>query len=75
MGQVSLFWGIEFSWVHHADGSLSVHLTQQSFSENLLESLGFDKFSTSTYLTPYRSGFPIDSVPHEEMSSQNRDNL
>jgi hypothetical protein len=29
MGQVSLFLGIEFTWIHHTDGHVSVHLTQQ----------------------------------------------
>jgi len=75
MGQVSLFLGIEFSWVHHENGGLSVHLTQQSFAESLIESLGFDCLSTSYYLTPYCSGYPVDSVVHESMSSSERDAL
>jgi hypothetical protein len=42
MGQVSLFLGTEFSWVFHDDGHLSVSLTQQSFAETLIDSLGLD---------------------------------
>jgi hypothetical protein len=53
MGQVSLFLGIDFSWVHHSDGNLSVHLTQQSFAETLVDSLGFNHLAQSTFLTPY----------------------
>jgi hypothetical protein len=30
MGQISHFLEIEFTWHHHADGNLSVILTQQS---------------------------------------------
>jgi hypothetical protein len=41
MGQVSLFLGIEFSWIHHPDGNLTVHLTQQSFAETLIDSMGW----------------------------------
>jgi hypothetical protein len=55
MGQVSLFLGIEFQWIHHEDGHLTVHLTQQSFAENLIESLGFDNLGPSMFLTPYHS--------------------
>jgi len=62
MGQVSHFLGIEFTWNFHDDGNLTVLLTQQSFAENLVESLGFTDISLSTYITPYRSGYPIDSV-------------
>ncbi len=39
MGQVSLFLGMEFTWVHHPDGHITVSLTQQSFMETLLDSL------------------------------------
>jgi hypothetical protein len=75
MGQVSHFLGIEFTWEHHKDGHLTVSLTQQSFAEDLIESLGFSSASTSTFLTPYRSGLSIDSIPHEPMSSNDRDTL
>jgi hypothetical protein len=52
-----------------------VHLTQQSFAETLVESLQFDHLQYSPFLTPYRSGLPVDSVPHELMSSHDRDAL
>jgi len=75
MGQVSHFWGIEFTWKHHSDGNLSVCLTQQSFIETLVDSLGFSQASTSHYTTPYRSGMVIDSIPHQDMSSDDQDKL
>jgi hypothetical protein len=75
MGQVSHFLGIEFTWVHHDDGHLSVSLTQLSFAEILIDSLGFTSASISTFLTPYRSGFPIDSIPQDTMSTQEKDAL
>jgi hypothetical protein len=40
MGQVSHFLGIEFTWKHLPNGHLSVSLTQQSFTDTLLESPG-----------------------------------
>jgi hypothetical protein len=75
MGQVSHFLGIEFQWKHHDDGNLTVILTQESFAKPLLESLGLAHTSHSTFLTPYRLGLPIDFVPHEDMSSTERDKL
>jgi hypothetical protein len=75
MGQVSHFLGREFSWHHHEDGNLTVNLTQQSFAEIFIESFGYGSMSTSTFTTPYHSGYPIDSIPHEEMSSTQRDAL
>jgi hypothetical protein len=75
MGKVSLFLGTEFTWVEHPDGHLSVSLTQQSFTETLLESLNIDWPSQSTFLTPYQYECCIDSVPHESMSVMARNDL
>jgi hypothetical protein len=75
MGQVSLFLGTEFTWLHHSDGHITVGLTQQSFSETLIDSFGFGNFLQSTFLTPYRSGLLIDSFSLESMSSSERDEL
>lgn len=75
MGQVSHFLGIEFSWKHHDDGNLSVSLTQQSFAENLIDSVNYSTASVSSYVTPYRSGLPIDSVPSIQLSSSDQDKL
>jgi len=75
MGQVSHFLGIEFTWKHHSDGNLSVTLTQQSFAETLIESLGIMIESTSTFTSPYHSGYPIDAVPDYDMSLNDRDRL
>jgi hypothetical protein len=62
MGQVSLFLGIEFHWTHHSDGHVTVHLTQQSFAETLIESIGFDSLGTSTFLTSYWSASLVGSL-------------
>jgi len=71
----SHFLGIEFSWKFHDDGNLTVNLTQQSFAETLIESLGLDSLSSSTLTTPYRSSYPIFSIPNEDMSSAEWDLL
>jgi hypothetical protein len=75
MGQVSYFLGIEFSWRHHSDRNLSVSLTQQSFAENLVESVHYTTTSTSSFVTPYHSGLAIDSIPPSTLSSSEQDKL
>jgi hypothetical protein len=64
MGQISHFLGIEFTWKYHDDGYLTASLTQQSFADDLIEALELASFIISTFLTPYHSGLPIDSVLH-----------
>lgn len=75
MGQVSHFLGIEFTWHHHPDGNVSVNLTQQSFTESLLESLGISSDTTSTFTTPYCAGISIDSIPSQSLSDMETDKL
>jgi len=75
MGQVSQFLGIEFAWQHHPDGNISVSLTQQSFAETLIESLGFDTLNASSFASPYRSNLPVDSILDDDLPVEQRDAL
>jgi hypothetical protein len=75
MGQVSLFSGTEFSWVIHEDGHVTVSLTQQSFIETLIDSLGIYSTHTAHFTTPFRSGHVIDSIVREDMPSSACDEL
>jgi hypothetical protein len=75
MGKVGLFLGREFTWQEHEDGHITVSLTQQSFTEQLLDSLNISSTKLSTFLTPYRAGQSIDSIPTVEMSEQERNVL
>jgi len=75
MGKVSHFLGIEFTWHTLPDEHLGVSLTQQSFIETLLDSLGIQLSGVSTFSSPYQLHSVIDSIPHQEMSSADRDNL
>ena len=75
MGKVSHFLGIEFSQQEQQNGHLSVTLTQQSFTESLLENLDVPVQPSSSFISPYRSGISIDSIPVQEMTSTERDKL
>ncbi len=55
MGKVGLFLGTEFTWIEHNGGHVSVSLTQQSFTETLLDSLQIARPTQSSFLSPYRS--------------------
>ncbi len=75
MGQVTHFLGIVFSWIHHDNGNISVSLTQQSFAENLVDSVNYTTATTSTFTTPYRSGLALDLIPASTLSSSEQDKL
>jgi deoxyuridine 5'-triphosphate nucleotidohydrolase len=73
MGDISHFLGIKFKWKQHADGNITTHMSQQAFSENLISEHGLQDANPTT--TPYRTGHPVDSVPHVKLSTQERQRL
>lgn len=73
MGEITHFIGIKFKWENHNDGHLSVHLSQRAFTEQLITNHKLDKANPTN--TPYRSGHPVDSVPHSKMSTNERRSL
>jgi len=62
MGTVSHFLGIKFQW-RLTENNVKVHLSQEAFSENLIQQAGLSSESTTVTRTPYRSGCPVDSLP------------
>jgi hypothetical protein len=73
MGQFFHFLGIEFTWNITTDGHVSVGLTQQTFAENLIDSVGYTSLSISSYTSPYHSGLPIDSIPPSNLNMSEQD--
>ena len=63
MGKVSHFLGIRFQWRQTQD-RLSVHLSQEAFADTLIKSAGLAHDSATTKPSPFRSGLPVDSIPH-----------
>ena len=63
MGTVDYFLGTAFNWKRHADGHLSVLLTQSAFTEYTAHRFAIDKLNPVPNMTPYRSGMPIDAIP------------
>ena len=63
MGDVDYFLGTAFTWLHHKDGNIVVQLCQSAFTEFTAHLLSVQNANKVPNMTPYRSGFPIDSIP------------
>ena len=63
MGQVSHFLGIKYQWRQNST-STKAHMSQEAFSESLVNQNGLSNISTKINMTPYKSGFPVDAIPH-----------
>jgi len=65
MGEVSHFLGIRFQW-RKTTTNIKVHLSQEAFADSLIQLAGLSQFSTTYSKTPYRSGYPVDSIPQDK---------
>ena len=74
LGNVQHFLGIKFAWTR-MDDTLTAHLSQSAFIDNLSREAGFDPLCTKSPKTPYRSGLPIDSIPDVPMTNTARAKL
>ena len=63
MGDVDEFLGTAFTWLQHKDGNISVHICKSSFNELIAHRLLVQSENKVPNMTPYCSGFPIDSIP------------
>ena len=73
--EVKHFLGIKFTNVKHADGHVDIYMNQPKDISDLIQKAGLDKPQTLTSPTPYRSGYPVDSVPDIEMPPEEREKL
>ena len=63
MGYVNYFLGTAFTWLQQKDDNISVHIFQSAFTEFTAHRLSVQSTNKVPNMTPYRSGFPIDSIP------------
>ena len=68
MGQVGYFL-ILLNLTLHANGNVSVHLSQEAYANQIIEAMGLSDAATSPTMTPYQSGLPIiaDAIPPVNM--------
>ena len=62
MGTVNWFLGTNFDWSSHQDGSLSVHLSQEAYVQNIVKTHHIASINFNPIGTLYRSRCPIDAT-------------
>ena len=62
MSDANFFLGTVFTWLCHNDGHISVHLSQSAFTEFAANRFDVKKMHQVPNMTPYHSGFPINSL-------------
>ena len=74
-GPLDYFLGINFDCKQSPDGEVSILMTQEAFVDQLLTMTNLHDPSVNPVTTPYRSGFPVDSIPVSSEINPNQDKL
>jgi hypothetical protein len=76
MGDLLYYLGVHYDWQTTKDGRLTVHLSQEGHIYKMLENNNMR--STDSHFpvsTPYRSGTPIDRIPHDGVTPEQKPQL
>lgn len=68
MGDAEWFLGLQFSWPFSSSGELSCRLSQEGYIQSIVSDLGLTHANICPTMTPFRSGLPVDAIPHVELS-------
>ena len=63
MDNVSWFLGSKYEWETLTDKRLTVSITQTAKAEDIIDNHGMS--DCNPIASPYRTGFPIDRIPHD----------
>jgi len=72
MGEAEFFLGLKFDWFHSDDGHVDCRISQEAYANTIVNELGLSQANVNPLMTPFRSGFPIDTIPVVEMSPEAR---
>jgi hypothetical protein len=72
LGDAAWYIGIKFDWHKFPDGTISCHLSQEGYAAANVEEMGLMSANKCPLMTPFRSGLPIDAIPHVGMTPEER---
>eukprot|EP00957_Ditylum_brightwellii_P172597 13139009-Ditylum_brightwellii.AAC.1 len=64
------FIGIKFTWKCWKDNHLDAHMSQATFSKQLIQTAGLSTDSSTNERTPFHPGHPIDNIPPVSLPQQ-----
>ena len=67
-GKIGYFLGINFTHKSFTSGDVSIMLSQEAFIDNLCVIANLSDVTVTEPKTPYRSGYPVNSIPHKPIT-------
>jgi hypothetical protein len=72
LGDAEWFLRMKFDWSSSSDGAVHCRISQEGYAATIAHEMGLSAANISPQMTPFRSGFPIDTIPHVDMSPEAR---
>ena len=69
------FLGVKFTCTKDNDSHVDIFMNQPADTADLISKAGLASPQTNIPLTPYRSGFPVDIIPHVDIPLPNQEKL
>jgi len=61
MGDAEFFPGLKFDWFISPNGDVDCRISQEAYANSIVQELGLHQANTSPLMTPFRSGFPVNT--------------
>jgi hypothetical protein len=68
LGDAEWYIGIKFNWHRFSDATITCCLSQEGYASAIVEEMGLSSANKCPMMTPFRSGFPIDTIPHLDIT-------
>ena len=72
MGDAEFFLGLKFDWLISPNGDVDCRISQEAYANSIVHELGLSQANVSPLMTPFRSGLPVDTIPHVDMTVEAR---
>jgi len=72
LGDAEWYIGIKFDWHRSSDGTLTCRLSQEGYASAIVEEMGLSSANKCPMMTPFRSGLPVDTIPHVDITPEDR---
>ena len=75
LGQADWYLGMRLDWSTDTEGNPTCFVSQDAYIQHIITTMKLHSANTNSNMTPYRSGYPIDTIPQHNYSEEDQKKL